>query len=478
MKCAAITVALALASSHAFAQVPPDAPPVDAPPAEEPPADAPPAPTDAPPTDAPPTDAPPVDAPPPRTAPVWTPPEQLDPSTAVNWHPSLHFDLHWQLLMLPGRIVGLVFLPFELLVGTFEKHRLDRRIADLLTFKGFTLAPRFKFSFGDGLGAGLWIKRGGLFDRHAKLKVGGLVRINRDWQVETEYEHELLLPGGRGLRARAFVENDKNQPFFGIGGQSLLTDRRALASFDEGVLAEVDLQGIDRYKYSGIGQLGFRRQSLSPGTDPPHMPVTVGDTVTPPPGFDQAAKFLDARLVGRYDTRDTVGRPTRGVFLEASALGRTEVSGKDLSAATFTGLASIYVPVLPDDRVLVLAVGGSAATHLFPGDEIPLDSLPALDRRNVRGYDRERFRDRYNLTASAEYRFPIYEYLTSSVGLDAFAFFDAGTIWGTTPFALDPFRYSVGGGIRGAHETKLLFQGTIAWSPEGLQLNIGIEKAL
>lgn len=407
------------------------------------------------------------------------PPAQEDPTTTSMWQPHDHFDLHWQLLMIPERVVSLVFLPVQLLVGAVEKYRLDRRIGDFLTFYDgrITLAPRFKFSFGDGFGVGAWVKRSQLFEHDAELKVGGLVRINLDWQVELEYEHALLLPGGRGLRARAYVENDQNQRYYGIGGQSLETDRRVLQSVDQGVLAEFDLQGIDRYVYSGIGQIGFRHQALSAGVDPGVMPITAGDTVAPPPGFDDTATYLDVLIAGRYDTRDTAGRPTRGLFLEASVLGRGEVTGKPLSGATFSGIARLHLPVLRDDRVLVLCLRGGAATALS-GDDIPLDSLPVIDRSNVRGYDRERFRDRYAVVGTAEYRFPIYEYLASGVGLDAFAFVDAGTLWGQTKFSLDPLRYSVGGGIRGAHETKLIFEATAGWSPEGLQINLGVEKAL
>lgn len=435
MRRASIVVALALASTAAFAQVPPQAP--------------------------------------------AKPPAQEDPSTSAMWRPRRHFDLHWQLLMLPERVVSLVFLPIELLAGAFEDYRLDRRIHDLLTFRDarITLAPRFKFSFGDGLGAGLWVKRSELAGRNAEVRVGGLIRLNVDWQLETEYEHRLLLPGGRGLRTRAYLENDQNQRFYGIGGQTLESDRRVIASFDQGALVEIDLQGVDRYTYSGIAQLGFRRQTLSPGVDVGQTPIVAGDTVVPPPGFDDTAKFIDVLVAGRYDTRDTAGRPTRGVFLEAKALARKELTGKPLSALTLNGTARLHLPVLPDDRVLVLSLWGAAAKALA-GDEIPLDSLSVIGRSNVRGYDRERFRDRYAMVASAEYRFPIYEYLSSGVGLDAFAFFDAGSVWGQTAFSLDPLRYSVGGGLRGAHETKLLFEATIGWSPEGLQLNLGVEKAL
>jgi hypothetical protein len=411
--------------------------------------------------------------------PVSKPPAQEDRSTSAMWRPRRHVDLHWQLLMLPERIVSLVFLPLELLAGAIEEYRLDRRLNDFLTFHDgrITLSPRFKFSFGDGLGAGVWVTRSQLAGRNAELKVGGLARLNRDWQVEVEYDHRLLVPGGRGLRASAFLENDQNQRFYGIGGQTLEADRRVLASFDQGALAEIDLQGIDRYTYSGIAQLGFRRQALSPGVAPGEMPITTGDTVLPPPGFDDTATFIDVLVAGRYDSRDTAGRPTRGVFVEASALGRKEVTGKPLSAVTVSGTAKLHLPLLRDDRVLVLSLWGSAAMALS-GDEIPFESLPVVGRSNVRGYDRERFRDRYALVGSAEYRFPIYEYLSSGAGLDAFAFFDAGTLWGTTAFSPDPLRYAVGGGLRGAHETKLVFETTIGWSPEGLQLNLGVEKAL
>lgn len=422
----------------------------------------------------------PLESPPPASDPVAKPPAQLDPSTTAIWRPRRHFDLHWQLLMLPEHVVSLAFLPIELLVGAVEKYRLDRRFVDLVTFFDgrVTIAPRMKFSFGDGLGIGAWIKRTELFTPNAEIQVGGVIRLNLDWQVEVEYEHRLLIPGGRGLRARVYVENDQNQRFYGVGGQTPEDARRALASFDQGALFEVDLQGIDRYEYSGIGGLGFRRQALSPGTDPTAMPVTSSDSVVPPAGFDDTATYVDAQLVGRYDTRDTVGRPTRGSLFEASVLGRAEITGRPLSAATFSGSARVHIPVLPDRRTLVLSLGGAAATRLFPGDEIPLDSLPVVGRGNVRGYDRERFRDRYALIASAEYRFPIYEYLASDAGLDAFIFFDAGTLWGVTAFSPDPLRYSYGAGLRGAHETKLVFDFALGFSPEGLQARFGVEKSL
>jgi len=436
----------------------------------------------------PPDDIPPIPVvpQPPPGPPPGPPPKprlpitQLESTTSITFDHRYHFDWHWQILMLPERVLELAFLPISLLVGAVDRYRLDRRLGALLSVDniGVKISPRFKFSLGDGAGAGLWIKRTGLISWRSQLRAGGIVRFDLDWQAELEYQHALLFPGGRGLRTRAYIERDKNQRFYGIGSATVESDRRVLEVYEQGALLEVDLQGIDSFATSGVAQLGLRRQHLTPGVSTRDPSVMIGDTVAPPPGFDITATYVDARLVGRYDTRDTNGRPTRGISLEGSALGRTDVTGKDLSATTLTAAARLHLPILREHRVLVLTLAGAAALPLFPGDDKPLDSLAMLDRTNLRGYDRERFRDLYAIVASAEYRFPIYEYLQSRIGLDAFTFFDAGTIWGRESFSIDPLRYSLGGGIRGAAETKLIFQTTLGWSPEGLQFNIGVESVL
>ncbi|MEO8701821.1 MAG: BamA/TamA family outer membrane protein [Kofleriaceae bacterium] len=454
---------------------PTEPPPVPTPNPPQPPA--PPTPTELVPEAAPPEPKPPEPLPPPPPS----PPTQESTDTTATFTPHYHFDLHWRILMLPELVVGYVFLPISIAVGAVQEYRIDRRFADAVSFLDgrVKLSPRFKFSFGDGAGVGLWIKRQQLFDYRAELRVGGLYRLNGDWQLETKYAHQLLLPGGRGLRTHAFIEEDKNQRYYGIGGETLETDRRVLRSFDQGATAEFDLQGVDRYTYYGVGSFGFHRQALSPGTSTGDIPLgEMDDTVVPPAGFNDTAVYVDVGIVGRRDTTDTAARPTRGTVIELATRGRYEVTGKNLSAVTTRAGARVYLPVLPDHRVLVFGITGEAASALFSGDSIPLDSLAVVGRTNMRGYDRERFRDLYAIVASAEYRFPIYEYLASRAGLDAFLFAEAGTIWGKTDFSLDPLRYSTGGGIRAAHETTLIFQTTLGFSPEGLQFNIGVEAAL
>lgn len=422
-----------------------------------------------------PADPPPLAVPPP----VDPVPLLDDPLISAVWRKPYRFELHWRVLMFPERALELATLPIGLLVSLIQGDRLERQVIDLLKLHDgrINVSPQFNVSSTDGVAAGGTIQRSKLFSRRAAISLGGVVWFNRDWFEQLAYDHSLLLPGGRGLRAAVFAEHDKNQPFYGVGGDTLESNRRVMKADDQGLQIETDLQGVDRYTFSGIAQIAMRRQTLAPGSDGETRAVgRPGDSVAPPVGFGTTALFVEAKLAGRWDTRDTIGRPTRGEVIDLGALVRRDVTGRHLSAAVLSGNAQVYLPVLPDGRVLIFSAGGTAALPLIPGDDIPLDSLALIDRTNVRGYNRERFRDRYAIHATAEYRFPIYEYLTSRAGLDAFTFLDLGTAFGKADFSVDPLRYSVGGGLRAAHEVTLVFQGTIGWSPEGPQISFGIER--
>ncbi len=458
---------------HASAQPVDPTPPAD----PAPPADPPPPADPTPPADPMPAEP----APDPNYADVDA--DAPDPLTTDTWRATRPFELHWEVLYLPQRVLELVFSPFEMLVRATEKHRLDRRVAALLSLDDgrYVIRPRVKFAFTDGPGLGATLTRKKLFDQKAELSFGGIYRTsNRDWQVDLEYEHALLLPGGRGLRADATAELDQNRPFYGIGPDSSIEDKRVLTARDQSVEAEIDIQGIDRYTYSGILEVALRRQTLEPGVSPTTMPVgSDGDTVGPPPGFLETSLYGDLGVVGRIDTRDTEARPTRGWLISLGALARAELTGADRSAVTIKGNARVHLPIIAELRTLMFAIGGTATLPLFPGDLIPLDSLAVLGRHNVRGYDRARFYGRYEVHATVEYRFPIYEYLASKVGIDATLFIDSGLIaTDSRPQVIKDLRYSAGVGLRGAHETRTLFEMFFAWSPEGIQLVFGAEKQL
>ncbi|MFT3694709.1 MAG: BamA/TamA family outer membrane protein [Kofleriaceae bacterium] len=426
-------------------------------------------------------------APNPPAPPVASPIEPLplrpiaptadDDVTTATFTSHPHTAIGWQLLNLPRTMIELVFLPIGLAAEAVDKYAIDTRVAEFFSFfDGWvSLQPRFKLSLSDGPGIGAWLGSDKLDSAHARVRVGGLVRLNGDWQAELEYQHALLLPGGRGLRAHVFVDRDKNRPYYGIGANTPVSNDRVIRTNQEGAGVDVDLHGVDRFSYSGVAGIGILRESLSTGSDNSTESLQDMDVVAAPPGYNETAVYATASIVERYDTRDSLGRPTRGTLLEASALARDEVTGKKLSAVTFGASAGKLFPVIAEHRAILVQVSGGAAIPLVSGDTIPYDALPQVGRINVRGYDKDRFVDKYAVVGTLEYRFPIYEYLASSAGLDAFVFADTGTLWGTSPFRDLPFHYSGGFGLRGASQDKLELALTLGLSPDGFQFSFGVE---
>lgn len=400
-----------------------------------------------------------------------------DAITTAQFQPNPHIALGWQLLNLPREMIELLFLPIGLGASAVDKYAIDTRIGEFLSFFDgwLSLSPRFKLSLSDGPGAGAWLSSDKLDSAHARVRVGGLVRLNGDWQAAIEYQHALLLPGGRGLRAQVFVDRDKNRPYYGIGANTPATNDRVIRTNQEGAGLDVDLHGVDRFSYSGVAGIGIVRETLSTGSDNTTPALADMDVVAAPPGYNEAAVYATASIVEKYDTRDSLGRPVRGELLELSALARDEITGKHLSAVTFGASAGKLFPIIGEHRTILVQLSGGAAIPLVSGDDIPYDALPQVGRINVRGYDKDRFVDKYAAVATLEYRFPIYDYLASRAGLDAFVFVDTGTLWGYSPFRDLPFHYSGGFGLRGASQDLLKFALTLGVSPDGFQFSFGVD---
>jgi hypothetical protein len=407
---------------------------------------------------------------------------ELEALTTSTFYRGQPIDLHWHLLNLPGALLEVATVPVAVIVTQTERNRLDKRVADLLDlYDGrIKLSPRFKLSFGDGIGIGLKVKFPKLLESRAKFELGGIYRLDGDWLLDTKAAYQLGSLERRSIRIRGALERDANQRYYGIGGGTEKAARRALRDDEEGAFVAIDLFGSTTLDWSGELEVGGYRETLAPGIDPMEVPLGMaGDTTLPPPGFGTSTSFGHVAVTAQFDTRDTRGRPTRGTLLDLSVVGRSDLSASSLSGVTVSASYQRFLPVFPEARVLVLTAGGEAAAPVFSGTDIPLSSYPTLGRNHfLRGYDRDRFIDRYAVWTSLEYRYPIYEYKSTEVGLDAIVFTDGGTAFGEDSLSSSNLRYSAGGGIRGAHETTLLFELTVGYSPEGIQFFIGSEKKL
>lgn len=471
MKCPVVAFVVVIAATGgARAEEPAPEPPADEPAPGEPSAVP------------PPTE--PVPVPPPAAsgapvAPVIAPPPS-DGLTTDVFQEDPNLDLHWKLLNIPERVVELAFAPVGLLVAVVEEKRLDKRVKELISFWDgrIKLQPRFKLAFGDGLGLGILAKGKSKTTRRTESKLGFVYRLDGDYEIDGELEQPFGSLNDRVVRVNGDIEVDKNERFYGLGGGSTEDTRRVLRSDHQLVDVSMDLQPKDWYDYSGRAAIGLYRQTLAPGTSAstPAVGTMVDDPAGVPPGFGTTITYATAYLSGHYDTRDTFGRPSRGLVADVSADAKFGLQDADLAGIRFKASARWYLPILPEARTLSVAAGGSAALPLYPGATIPLETLALLGReQHLRGYDRARFRDKYAFWGAIEYRFPIYEYLNTDVGLDPYVFAEGGTTFGIDSLQVNRMRWSAGGGLRLAHETTLVIDSFLAYSPEGIQLIFGGE---
>jgi outer membrane protein assembly factor BamA len=149
-------------------------------------------------------------------------------------------------------------------------------------------------------------------------------------------------------------------------------------------------------------------------------------------------QVLGAGFTARYDTRNNVSYPVRGVFHQLSWRLYDAVLGADYSLNTTSLDLRGYLP-LGDRRVLALRALGVAN-----GGTVPFQVMPALGGDQLmRGYFGGRFRERQLVAGQAEFR----TYVWKRLGLAAF-----GAV-GQVARDLDGlgmgrFHYSYGAGLR------------------------------
>ena len=381
-----------------------------------------------------------------------------------------------------SRLTEAALLPLQLGVEAVERYRLDQRVYDLLrTDDGtVTFIPSVSYSGGDGIGVGgsLDIEPGR--GAQTALELGGELRPNGDRDIEGYFQRAIAMLEGRRIMLHGIRELDTDDPYYGIGGDTANVENVLRRELFAGSVA-VDVGARGERLTTGAIRIGARREELGPGEEEGKPAVgTPAASAEPPPGFTDAITYAQAGALVRHDTRDTPGRPTHGILAELDGSLAADVHGLDLASAGARARLSWYVPVLARRRVLVLSAGLGATVPLTPQSEVPYHELVTLGRnRHLRGYGKARFRDRLGWWASAEYRYPIYEFMTTNAALRASLFVDAGRVGSSLgELANTPVRYDGGVRFTIAHTTTIALDLSVGVSPEGPELAISAGKLL
>jgi|GEM_PF-819419 len=421
----------------------------------------------------------------------------VDSPSPLLWIPRAIF-------FVPRWALEAAFVPLRGLAWVYDRYNLAARFRlvffnDAQTFGVFPVAF---FETGFGLNAGARMVHRDLFGGGERLTVragaGGrfqqlyqlqfdsgtsLGNNGIDFTVEWEArprdrffgigsaEETRLSDVGAGDLLNTGLDESTPFPPFGPNGIDPLTDSTSVETrFSQDIFrAELGVRrnfgpfqtrvsGTYRYRNFGEPDFNGRQQNAAIGQ--------VYDTtkligLAPGSSLSNLYVEFDVSRDTRRSRRRSVWQPGEGYRAELFA-GYTLGFGDDPSDYVRYGADLSYLlPLYGGDRTLVLRgyVEGVTAAR----DEIPFTDLPRLGGPVLlRGYDRDRFRDRLAAMASLEYEYPLARNAL------AFIFTDIGRVSdGWDDFEIDDLDYTFGIGLQTHSQTAPQFRLHLAGSLDG-----------
>jgi outer membrane protein assembly factor BamA len=182
-------------------------------------------------------------------------------------------------------------------------------------------------------------------------------------------------------------------------------------------------------------------------------------------GFGGPVVLLGGESLVEYDGRDSSLRPHSGWYTRAAGGAWTGVegettNGRDYRYARYTVDLRRHQPTFRSDRSIVLRAVLDRVETL--DGAVPFWELPTLDEDHaLRGFPRNRFRERGSLLFNAEYRYPIWD------TWDGFVFADEGQVFHRySDVSIGGFEWSAGGGVLVFTETSFVLRLQYAVSEE------------
>lgn len=122
----------------------------------------------------------------------------------------------------------------------------------------------------------------------------------------------------------------------------------------------------------------------------------------------------------RYDSRNSIVNPTKGIVLQGETEYAPRLSFNDVSFVHYSGWILYYSTLFYPTTVLAMRFG----LQTVSGDNLPVQTLLSIGGNStLRGYSSDRFLDKTLALFNAELRFPIYWRFGGVLGLDA------GKVW-------------------------------------------------
>ena len=366
-----------------------------------------------------------------------------------------HRPLWEEAAALPGRAI---YLPISVL-GFGARHaatviweeRLLDRLKGYLTFAGGRAGVRPLANSLSGGGARFFLDDAlGEVDAEITSAVGA--------STARRQHHILALcwPGGRCLRAS--YRNRPRSSFHGLGRDSRPADRSSFGQRDLG------LQFSSHCPLSAPltlnWDLSLHRTSVGAGQSQ-RYPATVDVYAGQPlPGLRDDVSFAEIGLCLRALHVDVPGSPTRGNRTRLRLVHSQSIDDDEYSHLKASLLSEQFAE-LWYRRTVSLRLG--AEWRLAPShNDIPFYELATIGGTEIlRGYKEGRYRDNGVVHVAGTYKFPIWKLIEGAL------FYESGrTFHQVDDLTLDRWLYSCGGSLRVWVPDGVLFEVTVARSPE------------
>jgi hypothetical protein len=372
------------------------------------------------------------------------------------------------LLVVPRAMVGAAAVPVRTGLTYYERYQVKERLIDLFfdDTRTFGIYPRLSLESGLRPGVGVRLV-------HKDL-LGARLRLAADYGGE----HQQRLDGSIAsppifsapvrLHLRGGWQQQPRAAFFGIG------DGPAVSApfWQRTYRAEVGLVADPAGPFFGslTGTYVSRRFGEGPNETPVDRSALVGWATGAQVFYGEAEVGIDTLRVSRVSISSAA--PSSGTRLTLFGGGATGASGDPTRYARY-GLDALHAfDLYGGDRVLLLRLHTEAVAPAAGDDSIPFTDLPRLGGPQfLRGYARDRFRDRVAVLGSVEYRYPIWRQLSG------FLFVDAGKVspgWADLSRAARP-RLGYGGGLELYSSESFRMRTQLAGSEEGLYFQLAVD---
>lgn len=226
--------------------------------------------------------------------------------------------------------------------------------------------------------------------------------------------------GGKPIHMNFHVgyQHNANESFYGFGQDSSIEDRASFAE-NMGMAGVVLWWQSPSWLYVG-GGIGYRDTELGEGSD---VFSSLRDLDPEQlPGSVEQAEYIAYDGFVQVDWRNKGYHYRGGLY----AIRWSDWRDRNVGAFNFNKLdieVQQYLPFLMNKRVIALRAR-TILTNTETGQEVPFYLMPTLGgTRDLRGFNRARFRDRNMILLNVEYRAEIW------AAMDLALFLDAGKVF-------------------------------------------------